>query len=285
MTVLNARDRIWNLFGNMGNFGVAKKNSNSEKTVTVLTAADLHQSRELYQQLGIAVTKFRPDMVALVGDCLHADNDMTGRLSVEDCAAVLGSLPGPYVVFVRGNHEDENWSSFAGAWRRSNKPLVTLHGQTFKCGPLTVLGFPCLMGMEDYFITPREPLPYEADDWLKPLLRFHGAAIRTLWLMHEPPRGTPLSAPDTVVAGNQEWTDAIEYFGPRLVACGHDHITPIRNKRWHCKIGPTTCVNVGQTNHGPLHFTVIKARFQNEGSSQPVEIKVTAIPTDETVAV
>jgi hypothetical protein len=39
--------------------------------VTVLTAADLHQSRQLYQDLRDAVEKHRPEVVALVGDFLH----------------------------------------------------------------------------------------------------------------------------------------------------------------------------------------------------------------------
>lgn len=210
--------------------------------------------------------------------------DMKGRLNVADCVLTLSSLACD-AVFVRGNHEDENWDTFATNWRRSSRPLVTLHGQTFKCGPLVIVGFPCLLGVEDYFIAPREPLSYEPDEWLKPLLRLHGASFRTLWLMHEPPRGTPLSAANSVVAGNQEWTEAIEYFNPLLVVCGHDHLTPIRSKRWHCKIGSSTCVNVGRIDQGPLRFAVIKARFQNDGASLPMDIKVTVLPMNETLTV
>lgn len=162
-------------------------------------------------------------------------------------------------------------------------PLVTLHGQTFKRGPLVIVGFPCLLGWEDYFIALREPLSFEAEEWLRPLLRLHGAAFRTLWLMHEPPAGTPLSAADSVVAGNQEWSEAIEYFNPRLVVCGHDHVTPIRSKKWHCRIGSSTCVNVGQSDRGPLRFTVIKARFQNDTPSLPIGMQITAFPTDESI--
>src|SRR5438874_10967966 len=54
---------------------------------------------------------------------------------------------------------------------------------------LVILGFPCLMGCaEEHF----EPVPSDPSEWISPLLARHGAAIRTLWLMHEPPRGTPL---------------------------------------------------------------------------------------------
>ena len=76
--------------------------------VTVLTAADLHQSRKLYQDLRTAVEKYRPDVVAMVGDFLHAGVDFENRLSVVECAAVLGSLPCRRIIFVRGNHEDES---------------------------------------------------------------------------------------------------------------------------------------------------------------------------------
>jgi Icc-related predicted phosphoesterase len=275
----------WNSYEKVGNSDVAgNKKKTSARIITVLTATDLHQSKELYRQLKCAVAEHRPDVIALVGDCLHTGDDMKGKISVVDCASILSSLACQQVVFVRGNHEDENWDVFAKSWRRSNRPLVTLHGQTFTCGPLVIVGFPCLLGLEDYFIAPREPLSYEPDEWLKPLLRLHGASFRTLWLMHEPPNGTPLSAANTVVSGNQEWTDAIEYFNPRLVVCGHDHWTPIRTKRWHCRIGASTCVNVGQTDEGPLHFAVVKARFENDGASQPLEIKISAFPIAETIA-
>jgi Icc-related predicted phosphoesterase len=39
--------------------------------------------------------------------------------------------------------------------------------------------------------------------------------------MHEPPYGTPLSQPDGYLAGNVEWTVAIERFSPWLVVFGH----------------------------------------------------------------
>jgi hypothetical protein len=43
--------------------------------VTVLTATDLHQNRQLYADLRKAVVEHQPDIVAIVGDCLHAGED------------------------------------------------------------------------------------------------------------------------------------------------------------------------------------------------------------------
>jgi len=128
--------------------------------VTVLTATDLHQSRQLYADLRKAVAGHQPDIVAIVGDCLHAGEDMDGRHTAAEFASILASLPCEHLVFVRGNHEDANWLEFAVCWRRSGHPLVTLNGETFQFGPLDIVGFPCLLGTEDYFIAPREPLPY-----------------------------------------------------------------------------------------------------------------------------
>jgi Icc-related predicted phosphoesterase len=252
--------------------------------VTVLTVSDLHQSRILYEELVRAIAKHKPDVVAFIGDFLHAGDDFEDRLSLEECAAIISALP-PKVVFARGNHEDENWVEFAKHWKSSKKPLIALNGETFKFGPLVMVGFPCMLGDETHFLEGREPLPYDTDDWLMPLIRMHGAPARSLWLVHEPPRGTPLSCAGSVVEGHQEWTDAIERFNPILVIAGHDHITPIKNSRWHCKIKNTTCVNVGQSAHGPLHFTIIKATFLDGQPCLPSRIQIKAYPAGETVCV
>jgi Icc-related predicted phosphoesterase len=253
--------------------------------VTVLTAADLHQSKKLYAELASAVKLHQPDIVALVGDFLHAGDDMKGRLSAVECAVLLSTLPCHEVIFTRGNHEDDNWPRFAEQWRQSNRPLHALNGEVFTFGPLLITGFPCLMGTEDHYLGLREPLPYLAEEWLKPMLRIYGAAMRTLWLAHEPPRGTRLSQADGPVSGNQEWNDAIEYFRPKLLVCGHDHFTPIKTRRWHCKLGRTICVNVGQTDYGPIRHTVIKARFVDAKPDLPAEIEVTAYPAGRTILV
>ena len=99
--------------------------------------------------LGVALD----DVVAMVGDCLHMGEDMENRLNVEECAAALSSLPCEEIVFVRGNHEDENWLKFAKCWHRSTRRLTTLHGEVFKIGQLAIVGFPCLLGSEEFFIS------------------------------------------------------------------------------------------------------------------------------------
>ena len=187
------------------------------------------------------------DIVALVGDFLDAGDNTPGKLTTEECAQALSQLACREVVFIRGNHENEQWWAFADAWAKSGRPLHALHGDAFALGPLVLVGFPCLMGDDMAFANDRPSLSGDYDAWLP-----RGAA-RTLWLMHEPPAGTPLSQPHSPLEGNRAWTDAIEEVSPGLVIFGHDHQTPIKKELWHCSIGKTMCVNVGQTDAGPLH--------------------------------
>jgi len=248
-----------------------------------LTVADLHQSRKLYADLAQAVDEHKPDVVAVLGDCLHMGEDMEARLNVEECAGALSSLNCKDEVFVRGNHEDENWLGFAKYWRRSTRPLTTLHGEVFKIGPLVIVGFPCLLGSDEFFINPREPLPANPEEWLLSHMKEYGESAQILWLMHEPPRGTILSQDSGPTAGNQEWTAAIKRFAPWVVIFGHDHHTPLENKRWYCEVGSTTCVNVGQTDHEKLHYSVIKAKCTDAPPSLPSEVSITAYPWRETI--
>jgi|SRR6266567_1747690 len=101
--------------------------------------------------------------------------------------------------------------------------------------------------------------------------------------MHEPPAGTPLSQPNSPVAGNRQWRTAIERFRPILTISGHDHQTPITKKKWYHLIGATTCVNVGQSENGPLHYCITEAEFDAPGL--PKRMTVTAHPRKETVVV
>ena len=251
---------------------------------TVLTVTDLHRRSVLLQELQDAVVRHQPTIVAFVGDFLHAFDDNEGRVSVGDCAQVISKLPAEEIIFVRGNHEDEAWWEFAKSWNAIGRPLRALHGECFSHGPMTVLGFPCLLGDESPFLGARPLLALEPDEWLPQVILPTGRATRTLWLMHEPPSGTPLSERGSVVEGNPEWVQAIERFSPWLTISGHDHQTPIRSGCWHHRIGQTTCVNVGQTDNGPLHYCVIEAEFESASPSLPSRMQVTAYPWQETIA-
>src|SRR5713101_804590 len=48
---------------------------------------------------------------------------------------------------------------------------------------------PCALGDEIWYLHGRESVPLETDLWFPQILRRFGPASRTLWLMHEPPRG------------------------------------------------------------------------------------------------
>ena len=211
--------------------------------IKILTVTDLHRVRVLYEQLARAVESHQPDIVALVGDFLDAGGEHADQFSTAECAAFLSRLACKEVVFVRGNHEDSNWWEFLAAWQATGRPLHALHGSTFVHGPLVIVGFPCLMGDETAFVESlhdgHAPAPHLDSDpavWLPKVLLPHGPAARTLWLMHEPPAGTPLSKAGSVVEGNQEWVTAIEQYSPWLTISGHDHVTPRKTKRWHHRL-------------------------------------------------
>jgi Icc-related predicted phosphoesterase len=187
----------------------------------------------------------------------------------------LSRLPCLKTVFIRGNHEDSARWVFAEEWRQSGRELHLLEGASFTYGPLVMAGFSCLK-LQGTGIG--ADLPANPDKWLPKLLRPHLPAARTLWLMHEPPDGTPLSEGTGPVSGHVEWRLAIERFLPRLVVFGHDHWTPLKARRWHCHLGAIMCVNVGQTDQGPLHYCLVDMRFPQKGPCLPGSIVVTAYP-------
>jgi Icc-related predicted phosphoesterase len=192
-----------------------------------------------------------------------------------ECGERIAALPVKTTVFARGNHEHDNWHGFAAAWHGRQQKLITLHGEAFVHGPLVIVGFPCLLGNEDAFRGDRPLLEIQPDTWLRPLLKKFGPAMRTLWLMHEPPLGTPLAPESGVIAGYREWMEAVEWFMPKVVVFGHDHTTSRRKKIWNHKLAcGTTCINVGQ--HAPLRYTVIEMTFESDNPSLPTAIQITA---------
>lgn len=248
----------------------------------ILTATDLHCVQSLYRELAEAVALHRPDVVALVGDFLDVAGSAHSQFTNAECARELSQMGCGKIVFTRGNHEAGNWWEFAEAWAGTGRPMHALHGEAFVDGPLVAVGFPCAMGDEAAYLGLREPLPEQPGDWLAQLLRKHGPAFRTLWLMHEPPRGTPLTGRDSLDSGNSCWNGAIARFSPWLVICGHDHGTPIETNQWHARLGRTLVVNAGQTDSGTLHYTVIEAEFPNNGPGLPSAMRVTAYPWEAT---
>ena len=255
----------------------------SSKT-SVLTVADLHRNGALLEALEKVIAGHRPAVVALVGDFLDAGEDHEGRVTTRVCAQLLARLPCAAIVFVRGNHEEVEWSEFAKHWETQGRAVPALHGEAFHHGPMTFVGFPCFMGDESAFPGDPPPLPTGSDEWLPEVMRSEGRASRTLWLMHEPPADTPLTESESPVEGNPERVQAIGRFSPWLTASGHDHGTPIKTHRWYDRIGQTTCVNVGQTENGPLHYCLIEAEFQDAARSLPIRMQVTAYPWKETIA-
>ncbi len=214
----------------------------------ILAATDLHCVENLYLELAAAVDEHRPDVVALVGDFLDALGSEHKQLTTANCAKALAELPCKNIIFTRGNHEYDNWWEFEGAWATTGRKMHALHGEAFVANPLVAVGFPCDLGDETAFVGNRKRLPFPPRQWLSSLLRQHSPGMRTLWLMHEPPRGTPLTVRSGPVSGNHLWNEAIERFSPWLVISGHDHGTPVRTGKWYARVGQSLAFSFA--NHG-----------------------------------
>jgi hypothetical protein len=204
---------------------------------------------------------------------------------------MLAALPVEHLVFVRGNHEDANWTEFVAAWPHEQRPLVALYGTSISIGPLVIVGFPCMTGSEFTWcahlnaksnlmeLAPpkhRDEMPIEFERWLPQLMRQVGPAARALWLMHEPPVARPVASDHL---SNTEWRAAIERFQPYVTVSGHDHITPLKSNRWNSHTGNTICVNVGQGS-SELHYCVLDVEFE-EAEPLPRKISIEAFPWKE----
>jgi hypothetical protein len=115
----------------------------------VITATDLHQSRLHYRSLALATQEHRPNVVAIVGDALHGfDLYSKYQFTTAECAKMLAELPVEHLLFVRGNHEEDNWTEFVAAWPHEQRKLTALYGTACAIGPLILVGFPCMTGSE-----------------------------------------------------------------------------------------------------------------------------------------
>jgi Icc-related predicted phosphoesterase len=255
------------------------------RTVRILTVADLHQRESLYTELQHSVRTHRPDALILCGDFLHAMKPESGMLSVSQCAQAIARLEVPQILAVRGNHEHLQFADFAEAMASSFASFTTLHGEAAQVGCMTLLGFECVLGNDAAFTLWKEPLPPEPGAWVPTLLRKLGTAGRCLWVAHEPPACTPLTATTGPLSGNPEWTELIERFSPRVVVCGHDHDTPIRRKQWHCRVGDSFVLNFGQTNGERLHYGVVDAEFSSSITALPSRITIRAFPWEQELVI
>jgi Icc-related predicted phosphoesterase len=240
--------------------------------VKVLTATDLHLKPTLYDQLGFAVEKHKPDVACLIGDFLDRPDENQHRynsITPKAAAKRLAALPCE-VVFVIGNHEKkDSWAAFFKAWKATGRKLNVLHGTCASFGPLKIVGFPCEMGGVQEYDGVQRLTTKHYNGWLPQVLWNEDVAAHTLWLMHEPP--IPELGEEWAV--NKTWREALELYRPILVVSGHDHLTPLTSGVRTASFGPvTTCVNVGQTVSpiaGPLSYCLITFEFASRTPSLP----------------
>jgi len=215
----------------------------------ILTVSDLHQRRHLYEQLASAISEHRPDLVCIIGDWLDYEG---GDMTPPEAAAVLAKATGECeVAFSPGNHElfEVEFGEFERAWK-DIRPFNLLSRRPGKFGRLIVMGFPAFACDE-------------WEDWLVAYVNMLGDHARVLWLMHEPP--TSELAEEFFRC--EDWHNAILTYGPLIVVSGHDHNTPLERGAWECKVGKTTCVNVGQRAHTPggkLCYCTFRIEFLRE---------------------
>lgn len=74
----------------------------------ILTVADVHQHRALLAELASALERVRPAAVAFVGDLLDSNGSALGMAGLAECAELVANLQTPELIFVRGNHEEDN---------------------------------------------------------------------------------------------------------------------------------------------------------------------------------
>jgi Icc-related predicted phosphoesterase len=249
--------------------------------VRVMTVADTHRNERLLALLAEGVKNNEPNIVVMLGDFLDVTGNETGRVSVVECARQIARLPASEVVFIRGNHEHSALKTFAEEFLRIRPEFHLIERGSFRCGPLTMIGFPCLLWQTGSIL---DALADDPSSSLPPLIESLSPVSRTLWLMHEPPNATGLSRQMMgPLSGNVDWRKAIERFAPWLVVFGHDHQKPIKSKMWHARVGLSLCVNLGQTNSGPLHYTMLEFQFSSDAPALPEKVIVTAFPACESI--
>jgi len=102
--------------------------------------------------------------------------------------------------------------------------------------------------------------------------------------MHEPPDGSQLSQASGPLSGNVEWRECIERFFRKVTVFGHDHETPIKNRRWHQRLpSRSVLVNIGQTPAGPFQHCVIEMEFNQSIPCLVKKVKITAYPIGRSV--
>ncbi len=234
-----------------------------------MVVSDLHQIARLYILLQEAVRHHEPDILVINGDYLDIPAGGSGQLSVQGCARKLDELPVREIVITRGNHEGEAIWEFADEFTKSGRRLVTLHGEAFVYGTVTIVGFPCFLGNHEPFSFDKRPIPPSPEGWLPRLLRKFGPAARMLWVAHEPPLGTHPCP---------EWREAIAEYQPWVFVSGHDHKSALKSGKWYQRVGQTVCVGLGQSDGDKLHYSLVEMEFASSKPSLPRRLKIGAFP-------
>lgn len=253
--------------------------------VTVLTVSDLHCSKPLYEQLLVAVSHHKPDIVVLAGDSIHWSGDSSAYLNVGDCAEGIGRLPCRKIAFIEGNHDLEVWSAFLAAWQKQPNPerLQILAPGILQHGQLMVVGLPCDISGADKSITGWHYGDANLSEWINKSVEYYGVPFKTLWFIHEPPSGTPLTPQQGFYRGSDTTLKLLQKYQPRFVVSGHEHAHPRHIGMWYTNIGTSTLIDTGQDPDGILQYCVFRFQYDSYSPSEHGSVEVNAFPCGQTI--
>ncbi len=261
-------------------------------------SSDLHGHAALYDQLEALLAHERPDLLILGGDLFidGPSDDPRGVQTAYVQRVVLPRLrswrerqPGLHIACVNGNHD---WLPTRAALTEAAAASIVHvldHHQATNIDGLKLLGYsatpPCPYVAKDFERRDLDddPVPahagalWDAAAGRAQLLDAHaiyaarasiaaelrGAALLGGdWLLvsHAPPHDTGLDRMLDVPGslGSRAVRRFIEERRPRVALHGHFHDAPQVSGRFACRIGPTLCINPGQTEN-TLHAVIFES--------------------------
>lgn len=183
----------------------------------ILITADLHGQWSWYEWL----SRQQVGLVVIAGDLI--DMLACDEREIDHCVAFLASFKSPVAV-CSGNHDNPS-----GWFPRLEALGILTDGNSRMIGDILVTSLPY-----------QEADPGDNDALLHEAQKAVGRK-RWMVLHHNPPCGSPVGGSHA----SMQILHQIRKIRPDYLASGHWHHQPYLGS-WHCKVGPTVCLNAGQ---------------------------------------